>query len=35
MVTHNTMPLPFIQRDLADALGLSLSNTNKTLAKLA
>ena len=27
-------PLPFRQRDLADALGLSLVHTNKTLAKL-
>jgi CRP-like cAMP-binding protein len=28
------MTLPFTQRDLADALGLSLVHTNKTLAKL-
>lgn len=28
------MPLPFRQQDLADALGLSLVHTNKTLAKL-
>jgi CRP-like cAMP-binding protein len=30
----NSCPLPFRQRDLADALGLSLVHTNKTLAKL-
>ncbi|APX13673.1 Crp/Fnr family transcriptional regulator [Tateyamaria omphalii] len=30
----NTCPLPFRQQDLADALGLSLVHTNKTLAKL-
>ncbi len=29
-----TVPLPFRQQDLADALGLSLVHTNKTLAKL-
>lgn len=34
MVTHGEMPFPFTQRDLADALGLSLVHTNKTLAKL-
>jgi len=34
LVTNNTMTLPFTQRDLADALGLSLVHTNKTLAKL-
>jgi CRP-like cAMP-binding protein len=34
MVSQNTMPLPFTQRDLADALGLSLVHTNKTLSKL-
>jgi CRP-like cAMP-binding protein len=28
------MDFPFTQRDLADALGLSLVHTNKTLAKL-
>jgi len=28
------MPLPFRQQDLADALGLSLVHTNKTLARL-
>lgn len=30
----NSVPLPFRQQDLADALGLSLVHTNKTLAKL-
>lgn len=30
----NTMPLPYRQQDLADALGLSLVHTNKTLQKL-
>lgn len=30
----NTVPLPFRQQDLADALGLSLVHTNKTLARL-
>ncbi|MEX3316100.1 Crp/Fnr family transcriptional regulator [Sulfitobacter sp. PS-8MA] len=34
MVTHNQMPLPYTQRDLADALGLSLVHTNKTIAAL-
>ncbi len=34
MVTHNQMPLPYTQRDLADALGLSLVHTNKKLAAL-
>lgn len=34
LVSHNTMPLPFRQQDLADALGLSLVHTNKTLARL-
>lgn len=34
MTTANRMPLPFRQQDLADALGLSLVHTNKTLAKL-
>ncbi len=29
-----SVPLPFRQQDLADALGLSLVHTNKTLAKL-
>lgn len=31
---NNQMELPFTQRDIADALGLSLVHTNKTLAKL-
>jgi CRP/FNR family transcriptional regulator, anaerobic regulatory protein len=30
----NRFPLPYKQQDLADALGLSLVHTNKTLAKL-
>ena len=30
----NNVPLPFRQQDLADALGLSLVHTNKTLARL-
>lgn len=30
----NTVPMPFRQQDLADALGLSLVHTNKTLARL-
>ena len=34
LTTGNTMALPFKQQDLADALGLSLVHTNKTLAKL-
>ncbi|GFE66107.1 Crp/Fnr family transcriptional regulator [Litoreibacter roseus] len=34
MVDRGTMPLPFKQQDMADALGLSLVHTNKTLAKL-
>lgn len=34
MVQNDTMPLPFRQQDLADALGLSLVHTNKTLARL-
>lgn len=34
LVEGNCCPLPFRQRDLADALGLSLVHTNKTLAKL-
>ncbi|KIT15409.1 Crp/Fnr family transcriptional regulator [Jannaschia aquimarina] len=33
LVENNSMPLPFRQQDLADALGLSLVHTNKTLAK--
>ena len=31
---NGRVPLPFRQQDLADALGLSLVHTNKTLAKL-
>ncbi|MFQ6551617.1 Crp/Fnr family transcriptional regulator [Aestuariibius insulae] len=34
LVENNTMPFPFRQQDLADALGLSLVHTNKTLARL-
>lgn len=34
LVDGNTMPLPYKQQDLADALGLSLVHTNKTLKKL-
>ena len=34
LVESSRMPLPFRQQDLADALGLSLVHTNKTLAKL-
>lgn len=34
MVNNNAMELPYTQRDMADALGLSLVHTNKTLAKL-
>ncbi|WP_300030749.1 Crp/Fnr family transcriptional regulator [uncultured Roseobacter sp.] len=34
MVHNDEMPLPFKQQDLADALGLSLVHTNKTLARL-
>ena len=34
LTTDNSCPLPFRQQDLADALGLSLVHTNKTLAKL-
>lgn len=33
LTTGNQMPLPYRQQDLADALGLSLVHTNKTLAK--
>lgn len=33
MVDGTAMPMPFKQQDLADALGLSLVHTNKTLAK--
>ncbi len=32
--TGDIVPLPFRQQDLADALGLSLVHTNKTLARL-
>ncbi len=31
---YSTVPLPFRQQDLADALGLSLVHTNKTLSRL-
>lgn len=34
MVQNDAMPFPFRQQDLADALGLSLVHTNKTLARL-
>ncbi|MCX7566574.1 Crp/Fnr family transcriptional regulator [Sulfitobacter sp. F26169L] len=34
MVQNNVMELPFTQRDVADAMGLSLVHTNKTLGKL-
>lgn len=34
MVDGSTMELPYRQQDLADALGLSLAHTNKTLGKL-
>lgn len=34
LVSHNTMQLPFTQRDVADAMGLSLVHTNKTLSRL-
>ena len=34
LVKNHTMPLHYRQQDLADALGLSLVHTNKTLAKL-
>lgn len=34
MVSRSQMPLPFRQQDLADALGLSLVHTNRTLAVL-
>ncbi len=33
LATETTMEMPFTQRDLADALGLSLVHTNKTLRK--
>lgn len=34
LVRDNTMALPFRQQDMADALGLSLVHTNKTLGRL-
>jgi CRP/FNR family transcriptional regulator, anaerobic regulatory protein len=34
MGTQTSVPLPFRQQDLADAVGLSLVHTNKTLAEL-
>lgn len=34
LLTDGGMPLPFRQRDLADALGLSLVHTNKTLKRI-
>lgn len=34
MVRNNAMDLPYTQRDVADALGLSLVHTNKTMGKL-
>ncbi|MEW9918004.1 Crp/Fnr family transcriptional regulator [Marimonas sp. MJW-29] len=34
LVSNGEMPFAFTQRDLADALGLSLVHTNKTLKKL-
>jgi CRP-like cAMP-binding protein len=34
MDERRSVPLPYRQQDLADALGLSLVHTNKTLAKL-
>ncbi|WP_420862972.1 Crp/Fnr family transcriptional regulator [Algirhabdus cladophorae] len=34
MVSKHQMPMPYRQQDLADALGLSLVHTNKTLAVL-
>ena len=34
LTSGNKMPLPYTQHDLADALGLSLVHTNKTLKKL-
>lgn len=34
LTTDKTMSLPFSQRDIADAMGLSLVHTNKTLNKL-
>ncbi len=34
MATRDSMAIPFTQQDLADALGLSLVHTNKTLKRL-
>ncbi|EAR52502.1 Crp-Fnr family transciptional regulator [Oceanicola granulosus HTCC2516] len=34
MTTGDSFPMPYRQQDLADALGLSLVHTNKTLARL-
>lgn len=34
LIQNNTMELPFTQRDVADAMGLSLVHTNKTLSGL-
>lgn len=34
MLNNGVMPFPFRQQDLADALGLSLVHTNKTLARM-
>ena len=34
LVDGDTCPFPYKQQDLADALGLSLVHTNKTLGKL-
>lgn len=34
LVQNGTMPFPYKQQDIADALGLSLVHTNKTLARL-
>lgn len=34
LVANQMMPFPFRQQDMADALGLSLVHTNKTLARL-
>ncbi|WP_328809142.1 Crp/Fnr family transcriptional regulator [Profundibacterium mesophilum] len=34
LLEENGLPFPYRQQDLADALGLSLVHTNKTLAKL-
>ena len=34
MLRDGSVPLPFRQQDMADALGLSLVHTNKTVARL-